>query len=230
LGDIRVELRDVYVTYQDVERPALRRVDLSIGEGKLVVVTGPNGSGKTTLLETCLGLLKPFKGVAKLLGVPTTSGDVRRARKSCSYLPQNFMKGPHESYTVKHVIAMGLLSLKGSLTHDDMHKIKMVARLLEIENLLNKPIGRLSGGQQQRAFLARALVREPLVLFLDEPFSSIDPEGRERITSLIDYYTRERSATTVMVSHVVNEGLKKVADAVITLSSGELVSVVGATC
>jgi ABC-type Mn2+/Zn2+ transport system ATPase subunit len=203
---------------------------LSIGEGKLVVVTGPNGSGKTTLLETCLGLLKPFKGVAKLLGVPTTSGDVRRARKSCSYLPQNFMKGPHESYTVKHVIAMGLLSLKGSLTHDDMHKIKMVARLLEIENLLNKPIGRLSGGQQQRAFLARALVREPLVLFLDEPFSSIDPEGRERITSLIDYYTRERSATTVMVSHVVNEGLKKVADAVITLSSGELVSVVGATC
>jgi len=230
LGDIRVELRDVYVTYQDVERPALRRVDLSIGEGKLVVVTGPNGSGKTTLLETCLGLLKPFKGVAKLLGVPTTSGDVRRARKSCSYLPQNFMKGPHESYTVKHVIAMGLLSLKGSLTHDDMHKIKMVARLLEIENLLNKPIGRLSGGQQQRAFLARALVREPLVLFLDEPFSSIDPEGREHITSLIDYYTRERGATTVMVSHVVNEGLEKVADAVITLSSGELINVVGTTC
>jgi ABC-type multidrug transport system ATPase subunit len=230
LGDIRVELRDVYVTYQDVERPALKRASLSIGEGKLVVVTGPNGSGKTTLLETCLGLLKPFKGMARLLGVPTTSRDVRKARKSCSYLPQNFMKGPHESYTVKHVIAMGLLSLKGSLTHDDMHKIKMVARLLEIENLLNKPIGRLSGGQQQRAFLARTLVREPLVLFLDEPFSSIDPEGRERITSLIDYYTRERSATTVMVSHVVNEGLKRVADAVITLSSGELVSVVGTTC
>ena len=57
------------MTYQDVERPALKRAKLAIGEGNLVVVTGPNGSGKTTLLETCLGLLKPFKGVAKLLGV-----------------------------------------------------------------------------------------------------------------------------------------------------------------
>jgi ABC-type Mn2+/Zn2+ transport system ATPase subunit len=233
LGDIRVELRDVYVAYQGVERPALKGVSLSIGGGKLVVVTGPNGSGKTTLLETCLGLLKPFKGVAKLLGVPTVSGDVRRARRFCSYLPQNFMRGPHESHTVKHVIAMGLLSVKGSvsaLAPDDMRRIKAVAKLLEISDLLNKPIGRLSGGQQQRAFLARALIREPLVLLLDEPLSSIDPEGRERVRSLIDDYTRERGATTVMVSHVVDGGLSKVADAVITLSSGELVSVVGTTC
>jgi ABC-type multidrug transport system ATPase subunit len=74
LGDIRVELRDIHVTYQDVKRPALKRVNLSISEGELVVVTGPNGYGKTTLLETCLGLLKPFKGVTKLLGVPTISG------------------------------------------------------------------------------------------------------------------------------------------------------------
>lgn len=230
MGTIRIELRNVYVTYRDVERPALRKINLSIGENKLVVITGPNGCGKTTLLETCLGLLKPFKGVVKLLGIATTDRQLHVARRLCSYLPQNFMRSPHESYTVKQVIAMGLFSTKGfpnTLTPKDLQKIKDVAKLLDIYNLLNEPIGKLSGGQQQRAFLARALVREPLILFLDEPFSSIDPMGRERLTSVIDNFTRERNATTLTVSHVVNKELNRVADAVINMSNGEVADVIG---
>ncbi|MCC6002803.1 MAG: ATP-binding cassette domain-containing protein [Thermofilum sp.] len=230
MGAIRIGLRDVYVTYQDAERPALRKVNLLIGEGKLVIITGPNGSGKTTLLETCLGLLKPLKGTVELLGMLTTSRKIHRARKLCSYLPQNFMRSPYESYTVKQIIGMGLLSIKGfpsTLTHEDLHRIRSVAEILGIDNLLDEPIGKLSGGQQQRAFLARALVREPLVLLLDEPFSSIDPAGRERIISLLDKYARERDATVLIVSHVVDRELSRVADAVVTMSDGELVSIVG---
>ncbi len=230
MGSLRIELKDVYVTYQDIERPALKKVNLQVGESRLVVITGPNGSGKTTLLETCLGLLKPFRGVVKLLGISTTSGKIYVARRLCSYLPQNFMRSPYESYTVKQVIAMSLLSIKGSpstLTLDDLYRIKNIAKLLGIDNLLNEPIGKLSGGQQQRVFLARALVREPLVLFLDEPFSSIDSESREYITLLIDRYTRERNATTLIVSHIISRELSRVADAVVTMYNGELVNIVG---
>jgi len=230
LGSLRIELKNVYVTYQDIERPALKKINLHVGENRLVVITGPNGSGKTTLLETCLGLLKPFKGLVKLLGIPTTSRRIYVARRQCSYLPQNFMRSPYESYTVKQVIAMSLLSIKSSLstlTPDDLCRIRTVVKLLGIENLLSEPIGKLSGGQQQRVFLARALVREPLVLFLDEPFSSIDPESREHITLLINEYTREKNATTLIVSHIINKELSRVADAVVTMSNGELVDVVG---
>jgi ABC-type Mn2+/Zn2+ transport system ATPase subunit len=140
------------------------------------------------------------------------------------------MRSPYESYTVKQVIAMSLLSIKSSLstlTPDDLCRIRTVVKLLGIENLLSEPIGKLSGGQQQRVFLARALVREPLVLFLDEPFSSIDPESREHITLLINEYTREKNATTLIVSHIINKELSRVADAVVTMSNGELVDVVG---
>jgi len=230
LGVIRVELRDVHVTYQDPERPALKGINLLIGKNKLVVITGPNGSGKTTLLETCLGLLKPFKGIVKLLGTPTTDSKIYSIRKLCSYLPQNFMRGPHESYTVKQVITMGLLSIKNipnTLTNEDITKVKNIAKLLGIDGLLNEPIGKLSGGQQQRVFLARTLIREPLILLLDEPFSSIDPDGREEITELINDYLREKDATALIVSHIVDKGLEKVADAVLTLSNGELISILG---
>jgi ABC-type multidrug transport system ATPase subunit len=231
LGALRVELRSVYVAYQDIERPALKNASLFVGENRVVVITGPNGAGKTTLLETCLGLLKPFKGVAKLLGVLTTSRKLHDVRKLCSYLPQNFMRGPYESYTAKQVIAMGLLSLRNTpstLTASDVNKIRSIAKLLNIESLLNEPIGKLSGGQQQRVFLARALVREPLVLFLDEPFSSIDPEGRRSVVELLNSYTRERNATTLIVSHIVDSELMRIANAVVFMSNGEVVRIEGA--
>ncbi len=230
MGVIRIELKDVHVTYQDPERPALKGINLLIGENKLIVITGPNGSGKTTLLETCLGLLKPFKGIVKLLGIHTTDSKIYSIRKLCSYLPQNFMRSPHESYTVKQVITMGLLSIKNfpnTLTNDDLAKVKNIAKLLGIDGLLNEPVGKLSGGQQQRVFLARTLIREPLMLFLDEPFSSLDPSGREEVTALINDYIREKNATALIVSHIVDKSLEKVADAVLTISNGELINVLG---
>lgn len=232
MGVIRVELRNVYVTYQDVDRPSLKNINLMIGECKLIIITGPNGSGKTTLLETCLGLIKPFKGIVKLLGTPTNSRRIYDARRKCSYLPQNFMRSPYESYTVKQVIEMGLLSIKGStsaLTIEDSRRIRELAGQLGIDDLLDQPVGKLSGGQQQKVFLTRALVREPLVLFLDEPFSSLDPASREHVALLLYKYVREKKATALIVSHVINRELSEVADAVITMSSGELASITGYT-
>jgi ABC-type Mn2+/Zn2+ transport system ATPase subunit len=140
------------------------------------------------------------------------------------------MRSPHESYTVKQVITMGLLSIKNfpnTLTNDDLAKVKNIAKLLGIDELLNEPVGKLSGGQQQRVFLARTLIREPLMLFLDEPFSSLDPSGREEVTALINDYIREKNATALIVSHIVDKSLEKVADAVLTISNGELISVLG---
>ena len=230
MGDIRVGLENVYVTYRDPERPALSNINLRVKGQGIVLITGPNGSGKTTLLECCLGLLRPFMGVAKLMGIPTTSSRVREARKLCSYLPQRFMRPPYDPYTVRQVIALGLTSLKGfggQLTVRERDRIERVSKLLGIEDLLDRPIGTLSGGQQQRVFLARALAREPLLLFLDEPFSSIDPSGRKAIIEVLCEYVESKSATAFIVSHALDASIDKLASLTVALANGRIVELKG---
>ncbi|MEM3870723.1 MAG: ATP-binding cassette domain-containing protein, partial [Candidatus Korarchaeum sp.] len=143
-----LRLEDVWVSYSGSGRPAIREVNLSLSSGESVLITGPNGAGKTTLLETCLGLLKPFRGEAFLFGVNTKSRRVADVRKLCGYVPQNFMKPPEESYTVRQVISMGLAPL-GSLRTELEARIDDISSLLGIGKLMEEPFGRLSGGQQQ---------------------------------------------------------------------------------
>ncbi|MCS7102404.1 MAG: ATP-binding cassette domain-containing protein [Candidatus Korarchaeum sp.] len=220
-----VRLEDVWVSYSGSERPAIRGISLSLSSGESALITGPNGAGKTTLVETCLGLLKPVRGDAFLLGVNTKSRKISEVRKLCSYVPQDFMKSQEESYTVKHVISMGLAPLKSpfrAISVELEEDIKRTSTLLGIRDLLSEPFGRLSGGQQQRVIIARALVRRPKLLFMDEPFSSLDLEAKSFLSeTLKDYVSREK-ATLVVVSHDPNalQGF----DRVLRMECGSLVS------
>ncbi|MEM0296099.1 MAG: ATP-binding cassette domain-containing protein [Candidatus Korarchaeum sp.] len=195
-----LRLEDVWVSYSGSGRPAIREVNLSLSSGESVLITGPNGAGKTTLLETCLGLLKPFRGEAFLFGVNTKSRRVAEVRKLCGYVPQNFMKPPEESYTVRQVISMGLAPL-GSLRTELEARIDDISSLLGIGKLMEEPFGRLSGGQQQRVMIARALVRKPRLLLLDEPFSSMDLEMRSILAEVLRDYSAREDAAIVVVSH-----------------------------
>ena len=221
-----VKLRDVWVAYSGSDRPAMRNINLTVSLGKLLLITGPNGSGKTTLIETCLGLLKPYRGSAYLFGVDTRSWRIRYSRKMCGFVPQDFMKPPFETYTVRHVIRLGFAPYKSifeSLTEDENRRIQRISELLEIEDLLDRPIGTLSGGQQQRAVIARALARRPKALFLDEPFSSLDREGRKLISSVIREYVDSEGASVIIVSHDVSP-IIDYADIVVKMENGRIIS------
>ncbi|PDM26700.1 ABC transporter [Candidatus Bathyarchaeota archaeon B24-2] len=221
-----VKLKDVWVAYSGSDRPAMRNINLTVSLGKLLLITGPNGAGKTTLIETCLGLLKPYRGSAYLFGVDTRSWRVRYSRKMCGFVPQDFMKPPFETYTVRHVIRLGFAPYKSifeSLTEDENRRIQRISELLEIEDLLDRPIGTLSGGQQQRAVIARALARRPKALFLDEPFSSLDREGRKLISSVIREYVDSEGASVIIVSHDVNP-IIDYADIVVKMENGRIIS------
>ena len=221
-----VKLKNVWVAYSGSDRPAMRNINLTVSSGKLLLITGPNGAGKTTLIETCLGLLKPYRGSAYLFGVDTRSWRIRHSRKMCGFVPQDFMKPPFETYTVRHVIRLGFAPYKSifeSLTEDENRRIQRISELLEIEDLLDRPIGTLSGGQQQRAVIARALARRPKALFLDEPFSSLDREGRKLISSVIREYVNSEDASVIMVSHDVNP-IIDYADIVVKMENGRIIS------
>ncbi|MDI3501959.1 MAG: zinc/manganese transport system ATP-binding protein [Archaeoglobi archaeon] len=212
---MRVKLRDVYVAYSGSRKPAISEVNLSIQSG-IYLITGPNGAGKTTLLETILGLLKPFRGEARLLGVSTGSRKIFRVRRKCSYVPQDFMKPPAEAYTGLDVIKFGLI-----FNQDGTESAVKLARELEAVDLLEKPFGKLSGGQQQKIMMIRALARDPEVFLLDEPFSSLDRRSREKLCEILESY-RER--LILVVSHETSE-IERIADGIIRMEAGKIVDI-----
>ena len=217
-----VELVNVSTYYYGEKRPALRDISLTIPSDTLTLITGPNGAGKTTLLETILGLLKPKTGVVKVFGFDLRK-DAAKIRRECSYVPQDFMKPPSEPFKARDVVAMGLSSKRafGKLSKSDQKKVMESLRALRILDLAERSFGKLSGGQQQKVMLARALVREPRLLLLDEPFSAMDQDSRKMIAEEIFPKLIRKGCTIMLVSHVPPfEGFK--ANVVVEIESGEL--------
>ncbi|MEM2927029.1 MAG: ABC transporter ATP-binding protein [Candidatus Bathyarchaeia archaeon] len=223
--DLAIFLEDVSTIYEGERRPAIKNVSLSIRRKELVYIVGPNASGKTTLLETINGLLPPYKGRVFVLGrnVQTHGSEVRR---EIGYVPQDFMVDPGEPYKALDVVLMGRYGKMGILRspkEEDLERAMETLRLMEIDDQANKPVGKLSGGQQQKVMIARALAKEPKILLMDEPFSNLDPEARERIPELIGRLHEERGLTTVIVTHDVHR-ISRLCRRVIVMSSGRIVA------
>ena len=212
---MRVELKNVYVAYSGSRKPTIKDISLSLDSG-VYVITGPNGAGKTTLLETIIGLLKPYRGEAYLLGVNTKSRKIFEVRRMCSYVPQDFMKPPTEAYTGMDVIKLGLVFNRNGLKN-----VTELARKLNALNLLEKPFGKLSGGQQQKIMIIRALARNPKVLLLDEPFSSLDAETKENLCEILEDYS-DRSV--IIVCHDTSI-VKRLANGIIRMAEGRIVDI-----
>ncbi len=222
-----VRLDNVWVTYAGSGKPSIKNISFNIPNGSFVLITGPNGAGKTTLIETCLGLLKPIRGSVYLLGINTKSRDLVRVRRRIGYVPQNFMKPPTEHYTVKHVIMMGLApgrTMGDPVPREKKEDLEYYSKVLELNDMLDSPIGKLSGGQQQKVFIIRSLIRRPQVMFLDEPFSSIDKESRKRILEILRDYVAKYNATIFIVAHQVTD-IIRFADQVIEMKDGTIVRI-----
>jgi len=212
---MRVSLKNVYVAYSGSRKPTIKDITLNLDSG-IYIVTGPNGAGKTTLLETIIGLLKPYRGKAYLLGVNTKSRNIFRVRRRCSYIPQDFMKPPTEAYTGMDVIKLGLVFNRNGLSN-----VTELAKKLNALDLLEKPFGKLSGGQQQKIMIIRALARDPEVLLLDEPFSSLDTESKDALCEILEGY---RDRLVVVVSHNTSS-IREIADGVIRMEEGRIVDI-----
>ncbi len=170
------------VRVQFGQEPALEQVDLSVNNGQVVTVIGPNGAGKTTLLRVALGLQSPSSGVAR-----------RRAGIRIGYMPQRLTIDETLPLTVRRFLA-----LSGAARD----RTAAVLRDTGIPDaLLRNPIQRISSGEFQRVLLARALLREPDLLVLDEPAQSLDLTGQSEFYGLIAKVRDSYGCGILVVSH-----------------------------
>jgi zinc transport system ATP-binding protein len=190
-----VEIEDLCFSYNG--SPILKDVNLTVHSGDFVVVIGPNGGGKTTLLKLVLGILKPDQGKIRLFG--------RRPRESLDrvgYVPQDIHVNKGFPISVKDVVRMGKIRGGGGwkgFSKADRSLVQKYLERVDMWEYRSRPVDKLSGGQRQRVFLARALISEPEVLFLDEPISSVDTRGQ---TEFYDFLKElNHRMTIVIVSH-----------------------------
>ncbi len=174
----------------------LSDVNFTVDYGDFIAITGPNGGGKTTLLRLILGLLKPTSGSIIYYG---PDGSQLNEPPAFGYLPQKNALDSHFPITVREVIASGLLMDLSLDKNERKERIDSALDLVGLSELAGRSIGQLSGGQFQRTLLARAIVRRPNVLVLDEPLSYLDKYFEERLYNIIDDVARH--STILLVSH-----------------------------
>jgi manganese/zinc/iron transport system ATP- binding protein len=191
-----IEVTDLTVAYAD--KPVLWDVDLEVPRGVLMAVVGPNGAGKTTLIRAILGLVKPAAGRALVHGRPYAE-----RRRLVGYVPQRGSVDWDFPTSVLDVVLMGRYGRIGWVRRPGGEDRAAARRALEqvgIAELAGRQISQLSGGQQQRVFLARALVQDAEVYFMDEPFQGVDATTERAIVELLRGL-RERGKTVVAVHH-----------------------------
>src|SRR5919198_1230515 len=182
--------------YPGASVAAVDRLDLTVGDGELLVLVGPSGSGKTTALRMIAGLEEVDAG-AIYIGEEDVS-DLPPRERDVAMVFQNYALYPY--LTVEANIGFPL-RMTGVRKAERARRVLEAARLLGLEDLLERKPGQLSGGQRQRVAMGRAIVREPRVFLMDEPLSNLDAKLRVQMRADIAELQARLGVTTVYVTH-----------------------------
>jgi iron(III) transport system ATP-binding protein len=222
-----IDIKGLHVRYR-TERgdvPAVNGIDIHIGRGQFYTMLGPSGCGKTTTLRCLAGLERPSAGEIWLGGNLVFSADqavmVPAHKRDIGMVFQSYAIWPH--MTVFENVAFPLREMRGRFSRAEIRqRVTKALELVQLAGYDERPAPFLSGGQQQRLALARALVREPSVLLLDEPLSNLDAKLREETRTEIRDLVKRLGITTVYVTHDQLEALT-MSDVVAVMDQGRIV-------
>ena len=195
---------------------AVDGIDFDIPAGSFTALLGANGAGKTTTIAMLLGLVRPTSGRVQILGHDL-------AREPAAALAQMNFQSPYvdlpRRLSVRQNLKVygqlyGVKALNG--------RIAELAKALDLDRLLDRPLGELSAGQRTRAGLAKAFVNRPKVVLLDEPTASLDPDTADWVRSYLAHYAREADATFLIASHNMPE-VERLCDRVLMMRAGRIV-------
>ena len=195
-----LEVKDLSFSYPD--KSILHRLSFDVDAGDFMCIVGTNGTGKSTLLKLILNQLSPLEGEIKLLG---TNSEKYKDFASIAYVSQKATNINRDfPATVEEVVSLGLYSKKGLFKRNTKEDKKLIDSALERVGMLDykhRQIGYLSGGQQQRVFIAKALISNPRIIFLDEPTTGIDIRA---VDSILGDLNKNSGITIVMVTHDIS--------------------------
>ncbi len=212
-----LELRSISCAY-DSSRPAVRDMSFSVREGEILCLLGPSGCGKTTVLRAIAGFEPVRSGEILLSGrvVSSPSETVPTEHRRIGMVFQEYALFPH--LRVADNIAFGLNHLPRA---ERKRRVDEMLCLTGLEGFERRFPHELSGGQQQRVALSRALVQNPVLLLLDEPFSNLDPDMASRMRQEVHALLRQMKTTSIMVTHDHDEAFA-MADRIAVLNQGVL--------
>jgi osmoprotectant transport system ATP-binding protein len=213
--DAMIQLEAVGKTYPD-GTVAVQRLDLTVRRGELVTLVGPSGCGKSTTLRLVNRLIEPTGGRILLDGEDVTSVDPVQLRRRIGYVIQQVGLFPHQS------VRTNVATVATLLGWDKRRKTERVDELLDLVGLDPSMYGdrfpsQLSGGQRQRVGVARALVADPPVLLMDEPFGAVDPVVRTRLQDEFVALQQRLGTTVLFVTHDIDEAVY-LSDRIVVLS------------
>ena len=211
-----IEAHDVTKAYRTVV--AVQDLSFAAEAGEVIGLLGPNGAGKTTAIRVLTTILAPTAGSFSVAGIPHTRAADIRARigalpESAGYPDQQ----TGDEYLRYHARLYGQSRAAARAT------AAALLRDVGLADRRSSPISTYSRGMRQRLGIARALVNDPAVVFLDEPTLGLDPAGQEQILRVVDGMSRERAATVLLSTHLLAE-VEKVCSRVLILNRGRLVA------
>ncbi|MDJ0272868.1 MAG: ABC transporter ATP-binding protein [Candidatus Caldarchaeum sp.] len=223
MDKIPIEIKSFWWKYATSEEWVLSDINFSVREGEFVVITGPTGAGKTTLCLTMAGLIPyhyngTLKGRVYVFGKDTTT----LGSSDMASLVGIVFQDPESQFltmSVEDEIAFGLENL--ALPLEDMReRVYEAARLVKVEDLLERAPYELSGGQKQRVAIAAALAMKPKVLVLDEPTGQLDPIGKEEVVNVLQSL-KKQGITIIVVEHILEE-LAPFTDRLVVMNGGRI--------
>ncbi|MFM2480841.1 ABC transporter ATP-binding protein [Celerinatantimonas sp. YJH-8] len=209
-----IQLRNVVKRYTNSE--AIHQVSLDIDDGEFTVFVGPSGCGKSTLLRMIAGLEDISDGEIEIDGLVVN--DIAPSKRGIAMVFQSYALYPH--MTVAENISYGL-KVSGVPKAERRHRAEMVARTLQLTELLDRKPKQLSGGQRQRVAIGRAIVRNPKVFLFDEPLSNLDAELRVEMRLYIAKLHQELGNTMIYVTHDQVEAMT-LADKIVVVRKGSV--------
>jgi ABC-2 type transport system ATP-binding protein len=209
-----ISIQGLTKTYADGFE-ALKAVDLEIDQGEIFGLLGPNGAGKTTLINIVCGIVNPTQGSVLVNGHDIVS-EFRKTRSVIGLVPQELPTDTFETVINTLRFSRGLFGL----APDEAH-VEKVLNSISLWGKRNAPIMSLSGGMKRRVLIAKALVHEPDILFLDEPTAGVDVELRQDMWDVVKSL-REEGVTVILTTHYIEEA-EKLADRIGVINHGEII-------
>ena len=197
-------------------KEAVKEISFTIKENEILGLLGPNGCGKTTTIAMMLGLLAPTKGKVIIHGQDIEKNRISLLHKMNFISP--YIELPKKLTVKENLIVYGKLYGVKSISE----RIKYLSEKLRLNEFINTKTGELSSGQKNRVSLAKALINEPSVLFLDEPTASLDPETGDFVRSFIEKISKEKNMSILLASHNMDE-VKRLCKNVLMMNNGVII-------